>query len=130
MYFFGCWNGHVGHYLHDENGTRLYSRDHLLLPDRLDGLWAPGAKGRRYPQSTQPQDETQVALHHVDGWTLLAMWDRSVDTRAGSNAVFIARGQRTADEMWAEALRAFPTIVPRLRAWQHRTQAAPAGEAR
>jgi hypothetical protein len=57
-----------------------------------------------------------TALHFVHGWTLLAMWDRSMDTRPGSNAVFLMPGTWTEAQMWDEARRQYPHIVKRLTA--------------
>ena len=62
------------------------------------------------------EDETIASLAHWHGWTVLAMWDRSIDTRAACNAAFIAEGEYTHAEMWALARQHYPKIVARLQA--------------
>ena len=119
VYYFGCWD-QPGHYLHEPGGRVVYPEavgpfvgggaygSHLPL----DGTFTPG------PYSLHIEDDTAVALTHIRGWTVLAMWDRSVDTRGGCNAAFIAEGSLTGAEMWALARQHFPQIVARLKAAQ------------
>lgn len=57
-----------------------------------------------------------VALTHWKGWSVMAMWDRSMDTRPNSNAAFVAEGLLTHAEMWAAARQHFPQVVARLKA--------------
>ena len=38
-------------------------------------------------------------IHHRNGWTALALWDRSVDTRGACNSTYFAEGTFTFDEM-------------------------------
>lgn len=61
----------------------------------------------------EDQHEGLAALHHKDGWTALAWWDRSVDKRHNSNSVLIAEGTFTADEMLDMGRRHFPTVMGR-----------------
>lgn len=119
VYYFGCWN-HAGHYLHEPGGRSL-SRDEVGPFDvygkaglPLDGKFTPGP----HPQygTGGLQDESFVALTHVRGWTVMAMWDHSVDTRGGSNAAFITEGSLTHADMWRLARAHFPHIVARLKA--------------
>lgn len=119
VYYFGCWT-QAGHYLHAPGGHTL-SRETVgpfsvygkpLLP--IDGKFTPGP----HPQygTGGLQDESFVALTYVRGWTVMAMWDTSVDTRPGSNAAFLAEGSKNLEEMWALAREHFPRIVARLKA--------------
>lgn len=87
----------------------------------LDGKFTPGP----HPQygTGGLQDETFVALTYVRGWTVLAMWDNSIDKRPGSNAAFIAEGRLTEEAMWALAQQHFPQIVQRLVAAKERARA-------
>lgn len=120
VYYFGCWD-RPGHYLHEPGGrtvpyetvgpfTGAVPRGDQLP---LDGTFAPGPRSR---WRGDIEDETAVALTHIRGWTVLAMWDRSVDTRGACNAAFIAEGSNTMAEMWALARQHYPEIVKRLRA--------------
>ena len=113
IYFFGCWNGSVGHYLHEPSGrTRWdvlesgqpwgYSIDSNLTPP------GPGSTSDR-----RVEIEGHAALHHKDGWTGLAWWDRSVDTRGACNAGLYARGTFTIEEMIALGREHFPHVMAR-----------------
>jgi hypothetical protein len=62
------------------------------------------------------EDETIASVAHWQGWTVLAMWDRSIDTRGACNAAFIAQGEHTHAQMWALARLQYPKIVARLKA--------------
>lgn len=108
--FFGCL-GDVGHYLHHADGYRLYdaSRKNLKCPfeGALDSTFAP-------PFVNQRDDVT--ALTHIHGWTVLAMWDRSIDKRPGSNAAFLVPGTHTEAFVWEAARAVFPQVVSRLKA--------------
>lgn len=121
IYYFGCWRN-AGHFLHAPDGRSMsheaigpfdvYGREGFLT---VDGAFAPGpfsAQSRR----GNPEDDTAVALTHIRGWSVLAMWDRSIDTRGACNAAFIAEGSKDMAEMWALARLHFPTIVARLKA--------------
>lgn len=119
IYYYGCWN-RPGHYLHDPSGRAL-SREVVGPFDvygkaglPIDGKFTPGP----HPQygTGGLQDESFVALTYVRGWTVMAMWDRSVDDRGGCNAAFLTEGSKTATEMWELARASFPTIVARLKA--------------
>ncbi len=106
-FYFGCW-GDSGHYLWDEHAN--HARRGTGLPPslgvaRLDGEFAP--KG--------PQTEGRAALHHVDGWTVLAFWDRSVDRRHGSHSTFVAEGAHDFAAMVAIARARFPRVWGRYR---------------
>lgn len=38
-------------------------------------------------------------IHHKNGWTAIALWDRSVDTRGGCNSTYFAKGDFSFEEM-------------------------------
>jgi len=121
VYYFGCWN-QAGHYLHEPGGNTVFREavgpftGGMPYGDQLplDGTFAPGPN--RSSGVRNIEDETAVALTHIRGWTVLAMWDRSVDTRGACNAAFIAEGSNTMAEMWALARQHFPQVVQRLKA--------------
>jgi hypothetical protein len=111
MYYFGCWD-EAGHYLFSPDGHSMsrIMAERYGIPFRtelLDGLFAP-----RYVK----EDDTKTQLIYVHGWTFLAMWDRSVDTRPGSNCVFLIGGNYDEDMMWTIARQRYPKIVARLKA--------------
>ena len=112
--FFGCWDKHrTGHYLVNTDGSLVnddYRQKEMggcpLSANQLDGVFAP--------RTAVYEDETQTAVTHVHGWTVLAMWDRSADSRHASNAAFLAPGRCDEATMWTLAERAYPQIVQRL----------------
>lgn len=73
----------------------------------LDGKYAPASPS---------EDETLFNLAHVNGFTVMAMWDRTADSRHKSNAAFVAAGTWPAGEMWALIDCEFPQISARLKA--------------
>jgi hypothetical protein len=94
--YFGCV-GPAGHYVynpgmgHDRDMNWLAYMDGLLPPegDQIEGL---------------------ARLHHFNGCTVLAFWDRSGDKRPGSNSVFYVPGHATFDEVVEAAKKSFPGI--------------------
>lgn len=104
MYYFGCV-GDAGHFLWDHLGNRLsHSAADRLLSFKftiLDAcLLSPNA----------PQTEGLAAVAHIGGWSILSFWDRSVDSRPGSNSSFLMPGTWDYETMSAEAKRRFPDI--------------------
>ena len=97
VYFFGCHTGRVGHYLWRVRSGRYEMTTHKgLLPwQNIDGELTP----RTF--SAYTQTEGRAARHTLGGWTALAWWDRSVDTRHGSNAALFAPGDLTVEELLA-----------------------------
>lgn len=117
VYYNGCWD-EPGHYLHDQTGHILWEGVGPFTRNGipLDGYFPPATCGSNGRQMPGYQDDTLASLTHVKGWTVLAMWDRSIDSRYGCNAAFLAEGQLTHAEMWALAKEAYPKIVARLKA--------------
>lgn len=110
--YFGCW-GRVGHHLWTPQREML--RYHDRLPSdrtpwdgQLDGGLPPRPDG---PHSEAPNG--QAALHQKDGWTALAFWDNSVDTRGNSHSTFLFEGTCDFDAALASAREQFPTIFAR-----------------
>ena len=92
--YFGCWN-EAGHNLRLVTGRNMHGRpgdkDYPLpfSAGQLDTVFTPRGVG---------EDQTKTELTYVHGWTVLAMWDRSVDTRPGSNCAFLFKEQLTLEE--------------------------------
>lgn len=135
--YFGCV-GSPGHFLweSDSRWARVEPRDwpaSLRSPRMgpgamLDGRYAPGCvpdpslpAWKRKPTA---QVDGAAALHHVDGWTVLASWDRSVDSRGGSNSVFVIRGTHDYEGACKLAEQAFPKVWERIRGKHYLAQDA------
>lgn len=96
----------------DEGGHLLHQEDRMGHPRRvgaldwktLDGAYAPPKVGER---------QGAAALVHLDGYTVLAWWDRTGDRRFGSNSALIVDRECTLAEMLAEGARAFPAVMAR-----------------
>lgn len=114
MLFFGCWN-EAGHTLRRASGMTVHQGNNPegcpFDANQLDGIFAP-----RLPQGRE--DDTVAALTHVHGWTVLAMWDRSVDKRFASNAAFLEPGIWSESAMWWKAKREYPAQTHRMAAFR------------
>ena|ERR1019366_3343006 len=111
VYYFGC-NEQAGHYMHEPNMVHrsVDTERGRFLYDNPWGLYIDGdlcMEGKR-------QIEGEALIHHKDDWTAMAFWDRSVDTRPGSNSVFLAEGTFNFDEMMALAKEYFPQVLNRI----------------
>lgn len=109
VYYFGCIY-EPGHYLWENMHTRnseLFRRQPWGIG--LDGL--AGSSIARERTSNIP--EGRAWLIHLDGWTVISFWDRSVDTRPGSNSAFAAEGTFTFDEMVTAAKAQWPEVWKR-----------------
>lgn len=107
---------HNGHRYLDPT-MRLDDRDvRNALPAawrcRQDELPPPRPKYDTRPLDVS-EPEGVMRVQHLGGWTALAMWDRSVDTRGNCLSVFFLRGEYTFATGLAAARDAFPTIFAR-----------------
>jgi hypothetical protein len=107
-FYFGCWDG-PGHFLHVPGGR---TREHSLPPDFplrfhiLDGGLLP---------PNLPEVEGRATFIHINGWTVMSFWDRSVDTRGKCNSAFLFRGRLSFSEACHEAAEAFPSVWRRFK---------------
>jgi hypothetical protein len=116
MFYFGPWDS-PGHYIVDERGYSMYGDKLGTLPwtlGQLDGGLQPHfadcakKRGHYYRCCNCPSGaEGPALLHHKDGWTALAFWDRTVDKRGACNSVYMAEGTYTFDQMVAMARERF-----------------------
>lgn len=113
IFYFGCW-GELGHMIWNENHTLGRNSSCPFRPEELDGgAFLPGrgpvgnVAGRYQPQSL-------CNLTHECGWTLLACWDRTGDSRFNSNSTFLAEGDHDFAAMVAMARSHFPEVVERI----------------
>jgi hypothetical protein len=119
-YFFGCaanLPGHgsgAGHYWYGPGMRTMLDAALFRFPPGIDCDYAPGAKDRWH--AVRDEIEGQANVVSVDGWTILAFWDRSGDQRYGSHAAFVVRGEgRSFDDMVALARASFPELWKRFK---------------
>jgi hypothetical protein len=96
VFYFGCWDA-IGHFLWTPSGVSV-PLSTTPWGNAVDTGLCPGKRDRRGEVACENQREGEAALHHLDGWTALAFWDRSVDTRHGSNSAFLAEGMSVLTE--------------------------------
>lgn len=118
LYFFGCWE-QPGHYwLNPRN--RWANEDVIMrrVPavlhrGKIDAGFCPGYVG---PYKRDRQEvEGAAALHHIDGWTVLAWWDRSIDGRGGCNSALVALGLWNFAAMLEIGRAQVPRVIERQR---------------
>lgn len=120
VYYFGCWD-QPGHFWRStEYAKNRYIEDTVgpNIHPRIDGGFCPGVVHPRMSQfdrKTRPEVEGETAIHHIDGWTVMAFWDRSVDKRGACNSNFAARGTYDFEQMKDIARARFPTVMNRLK---------------
>lgn len=105
-YYFGCV-GQPGHFMHAPDGK--WGRETFRFTQH--NPWGTKVDGDLCPDGEEV--EGHAALHHRDGWTALAFWDRSVDHRNGSCSTFLAEGEHTVEVMLALARERFPKVMAR-----------------
>ena len=109
--YFGCLGG-TGHHLWQPPGIGFHA--HRVLPwESVDATLPPQKNPSKGMYSAIEAPQGHASLRYKDGWTALAFWDRSVDTRSGSNSNFFVRGDHTFDEMVKIAKDAFPRVWSR-----------------
>lgn len=103
--------GGRGHYLHSVDGNW-----DLTVPEgcpwtHLDGALCCITKkdGRGY------QLQGVATLHHKEGWTGLAFWDRTGDSRHGSHSTFVYHGTLSFQDMLTQAEHDWPGLFERYR---------------
>lgn len=115
VYYFGCAPNDTGHYLWFP-GFRSVGRGGPALPWKYRGF-ATGIQlvldGSLTPRLTE-QRQGPCAVHYVDGWTAVAWWDRTQDTRPGSNSAIIIAGYYFPDVALKIGREAFPAVFQRL----------------
>lgn len=108
VFFFGC-KGAAGHYLHSRSGTVEYEKS--PWGRHLDtGILVSGADKYARPDTTPTQNYT---VARKDGWTAIAFWDRSGDSRPNSNSAFLIAADVSDKELLAMARAQWPYIFAR-----------------
>jgi hypothetical protein len=108
--FFGTY-GSVGHnwWEPDREGRLRRPRERSSM-DSV-GPWGQ-VDGKLTPRDTNRQ--STAVLHHLDGWTALAMHDYTVDKRGGSNAVFVMDSDLSFGQALTYIAEAMPAVVRRI----------------
>lgn len=115
MFYFGPWK-EAGHYFFNEGGFTVWEDKikgfpfgHCAGRVMVDGRLQPGCPDPkdRLERRTRPEIEGEALLHHINGWTALCFWDRSVDKRGACNSNYFAEGTFTFEEMVAAAKSRF-----------------------
>jgi hypothetical protein len=129
--YFGCpcgVAGHrdAGHFYYD---TKMRSRG--LGRDATTGPWGGGIDSKLAPREWDSHRAPEMpqgvaALHHKDGWTALAFWDRSGDSRPNSNSAFLFDETLDFDAALAAAREHFPALFERFPFEVRPTASAPA----
>jgi hypothetical protein len=104
-YYFG-YRQHRGHGLQRPD----LSTDYEFI---YTNPWGVSLDGRLCPKTEEDEQQGHALLHHKDGWTCIAFWDRSGDYRRGSNSAFLMEGTHTFDEMLKLSYEHFPKIFQR-----------------
>lgn len=105
----------AGHFVwwRDSDGTMVranYGTEWVRWLERKDGSLAPSPDVPGHGAVT-------VLAERV---TVLAWWDRSVDSRGASNGMFVLEGVLTFDDMLGALERAFPEVWNRQKVQIHR----------
>lgn len=123
-YYYGLvpGGGHALCCIFDGHLIRM-PRDQVTPWPDIDNALQPGcqwteSRGLGYWHSPPVNVQTQSAgrLHHKDGWTAIAFWDRTGDGRYGSNSTFIFEATLTFAEAVDRARETFPEVVARMEA--------------
>lgn len=98
--YFGVWRKPApGHYLYNPDGGWADGRRLPFLESILDAGLLP---------QKEPQYEGYLHRALIGGWTILSFWDRSGDSRPGSNSSFLVRGEHSTADALEHARAAFP----------------------
>lgn len=85
--------------------------DPAKIKGYYDGIY--GKKTVPY-WASEDQEQGRARMHFISGWTVMAFWDRSGDSRGGSSSAFLAEGEFTFDEMCVLARLHFPAVWARI----------------
>jgi hypothetical protein len=108
IFYFGCRGG-AGHHLFHPSGGMAYG---FSVPVDFPCSESPDAT---FLPSKEHEVEGVASLCQVNGWTVLAFWDRSIDNRPGANSAFLVRGIMDFEAICAIAREAFPWVWQRFK---------------
>lgn len=113
VFYFGCYNS-IGHKFYSAGGLPMSEKDWEDMPwkySSIDGTYAPAERPRKHV--VIPEPDGVCKLYHHRGWTMVAFWDKSFDSRTGSNSVFIVEGEYKFSSAISRAKSVFPEIFRR-----------------
>jgi hypothetical protein len=103
VFYFGCLNSKGHHYYRPGSDSTMAD---------LPGPWEYEVDGGLQPH-TGFTNQGDAALHHRDGWTCLAWWDMTMDTRPASCSAVIVDRVADAVEMLRLLGEHFPAVAKR-----------------
>lgn len=122
-FYFGCLRGvaghtDAGHFLYNEALRTTYpgNRGEIAFPfeyTTLDGLFQPRLPRRGAYDKGEEAPQGHARLTQVSGWTVLAFWDRSGDSRGASNSAFVFDQTLDGDGALMWARKTFPKLFER-----------------
>jgi hypothetical protein len=78
--------------------------------------WNSTPWGNNIDSGLCPRPESvdgKISEHHKDGWTAIAFWDRSGDSRPNSNTAFFVCCTMTTDELLVWSRKQWPEVFNR-----------------
>lgn len=120
IYYFGCGPHNAGHYYWSSDGSST-ARDIGPWGFTVDGGLQPriGPDQRKRPDQSDYRAEAEeglCVLHRKDGWTCVAWWDRSRDTRGKSCSALLMKGDSVSfTQMINFGRDAFPWVFARMK---------------
>jgi hypothetical protein len=108
--YWGCWDESGHYYWHPDRSRFREYTDPLRVPkaSQIDGsaIFLP------HPEKPGEGVRTYLPAMNI---TVLAWWDRTFDSRPGTNAAIIVHGNITSAGCWERFAAAFPALAPKLR---------------
>lgn len=102
VYYFGCADHRAGHFWF-QPGMIPWKAPLSMAAEKIDGRCAPRNTSKA----------GVCMLTYLEGWSILAWWDYSVDKRPGSNSALVAKGTYSFDQMMLLLNSEFPNVANR-----------------
>lgn len=108
VFYWGCYDSRRGGHGYYASGGRSIHAVSERCPwgYKIDAGLAPVGIRGELPQGV-------AAIHHKDGWTAIAFWDRTGDTRGNSNSGFVFNAEIDFETGIALAREKFPEMFRR-----------------
>ena len=103
--YFGCIR-EPGHFLHSKKRGRVRTHEGSPWGVYIDAGILKDGKVPDHPNGT-------FTMTKRDGWTAVALWDRSIDPRPGSHSTFIVEADVTSSELIEMAREQWPEVFGR-----------------
>lgn len=119
--FWGAWGVGSGHSFHAAVRHHHNDRPRDAIPEAWraspEKLWpklyGEDSIGRPSVDRELAEPQGVAAIHHLDGWTAVAFYDRTFDRRYNCGSVFFLRGDLIFPAALAAARAAFPALFQR-----------------